>query len=94
MIVKGKIISVQHYTKSTPSATYSYVVNGKTYYGFESLSNFKVIKESALVGKTFPVVVDSTRVTNTRMLFDSIAFKSFNLTYPDTLRWLKAYLKS
>ncbi len=44
-------------------------------------------------GKAFPLLVDTTDVTNTCILLNRKAFADYGHQYPDTLKWVSEYIK-
>lgn len=94
IIYPGKIIALTNLSKSSPRAEFIYSINGKIYSGSEPHPNFRNFNDRyILIGKFFPVIVDSTDYKNKKMLFDSLSFVQYGITYPDSLRWLNKYLK-
>ena len=69
--------------------TYSYEVDSNTYTGLttaKGISNDKIYKY--LAGKKFPLIYDSLDFYNSNILFLENQFKSQNLDYPDSLKWV------
>ena len=79
---------------SPPSLKYKYWINGKEY---KDDIQIKKIRPSVLgihfIYKSFPVAIDSTDLSNSKILVTPDDFKEFNLRFPDTLNWVLKYIE-
>ena len=73
---------------------YSYVYEGKTYNGYciEPLIYKEDFKYN-LVNKTIPLLYCKSNFKYQQLLIDPEVFKNRNLTYPDSLAWVKRFIK-
>lgn len=94
VILPGRIINVDHPARSSPKVHFVYTFKGEQYQASQSFPVFKNYKQaSVLIGKVFPVAIDSTQASHRRILMDSVSFKELGLIYPDSLQWLYRYLE-
>jgi hypothetical protein len=94
IVVNGVVTAAKVLNKVGQDAYYTFLIDGKYYDGSQPLPKFKNVEDRfVLEGKMFPVVVDTTNYANNRMLFDSLSFVQYGLQYPDSLKWLKEFLK-
>ena len=78
-----------HSKSSMVDVTYTFEYKGKHY---EYQSNSGVVHSPIFIGKTFPVIV--SKVTfNSTMLITPNHFKTFNIPFPDSLKWVLGYIK-
>ncbi len=93
ILIQGETFSITHPGKHGPQLNFTYQVNGKHYESSAPLPRLNNDDEAyVLVNKTFPLVVDTTDIRNTKMLFDSISIINYGFKYPDTLRWINKYI--
>jgi hypothetical protein len=96
IVTKGIVTKAGFAAKVDGYVNYTFSVSGELYSGTGSLPNLRDIDDKfVIVNKIFPVIVDttSTLYSNNKMLFDSLSFVQYGLQYPDSLNWLKKYLK-
>jgi hypothetical protein len=96
IVTKGIVTKASVAAKVGGYINYTFWVNGELYSGWGSLPNLKDVDDKfIIVNRIFPVIVDTTSVSysNSKMLFDSLSFVQYGLQYPDSLSWLKKYLK-
>jgi hypothetical protein len=75
---------------------FSFYINGKKIQGTSSY-NSEVLglsdAKSFFLGKAFPVVYDPDHPNNNFILISPESFKKFNVSFPDSLQWVKKYVK-
>ena len=94
----GEILASYHAYKSPKYVfEYDYKIHGAAYMG-EQLISEGLMKDS-LLNNTFPVVYDTTAKRNRYTPFPAYLlitpddFKKFNMPFPDSLKWVKKYIK-
>ena len=91
---KGIVTEVKYASKHGYQAYYTFDIRGRLIESSINIPNFKNdSNRHILTGRVFPVIVDSNDLTHSKMLFDSLSFINYGLTYPDSLKWLLPYLK-
>lgn len=45
------------------------------------------------IGRSFPVIYDSLHPDKNSILIDSIAFRNYNIPFPDSQQWIYQYLR-
>jgi hypothetical protein len=94
VIVQGEVTDALVAPKRGKLAYYDFVIKGIHHSGTWFLPAFKNINDRyVIVGHHFPVLVDASNFNNNKMLFDSASFGKYGLQYPDSLVWLKKYLR-
>ena len=96
IVTSGVVTKAGFAAKIDGYINYTFWVKGKLYNGSGSLPNLKNVDDNFIIeNRIFPVIVDTTSrsYSNNKMLFDSLSFVHYGLPYPDSLNWLKKYLK-
>lgn len=89
--------SVTHYypdhKKNGGSFAFTYQVDGKTYEGETGIASLFSDRGYDFVGKTLPIVYDSTNVEMSMLLITPGGFKEYKLPFPDSLKWTRKYFR-
>jgi len=92
LIVSGEVTQFStSYKGSGVRVNFVYVINGKEYRKNDAGVSVSKPAGNLLVNMRFPVVVDSTDFTNSRILVTPGAFDHFNLPFPDSLEWVRQF---
>ena len=90
-ITSGKVIQFSgDYRGRGGTVDFVYVIKGRQYRKTNGANVYRS-EGYRFVGKQFPVVVDSTDFSNSRILLTSKDFHDYDLPLPDTLEWVKQY---
>ncbi|MGN7819365.1 hypothetical protein ACTJJB_04500 [Chitinophaga sp. 22536] len=81
------------YKGSGGSIDYEFVVEGRKYKGTSGYPDLIIQKGYSLVGRTFPVAYEKGKTANSMILILPERFESFNIPFPDSLEWVRAYSK-
>ena len=90
IILVGIVKSSSFHAKSSDTdfqCTFDY--KGKKY---ESECSADVTSSSIFIGKTFPVILSEV-TNNSKMLITPDHFKSVNIPFPDSLKWVLQYVR-
>jgi hypothetical protein len=94
---KGTIFYYYKQNSTDTIFQYNYVVKGISHSG--TLNFSKDITKDSLVGKTFPVIYDTTAKNGNNsilaacLLITPDDFKKYNIPFPDSLKWVLKYIK-
>ncbi len=97
-ILTCKIVEVWAGTKGSPNSVkvkFEYFINNKRYYNdvqYDKSIALSVWKNEIL-GKNFPVAIDSTNYKNSYPMILPENFEFYNLPYPDSLKWVLTLIK-
>lgn len=91
-ITLGYIYDYSYPAKAGIVLHFFYVVSNDTFYGKRRISASKG-DEFYLLRKNFPVVYSKNSFSLNRILLFPDHFKEFNLSFPDSLNWVKKYDK-
>lgn len=84
----GKIISIEDGHRAAPAFYYyKYVVNKDTISSDRSGNSIKYI----FLNKSFPIIFNSNKPKENRMLIYPRDFERFDIAFPDSLNWVKQY---
>jgi hypothetical protein len=72
---------------------YKFRVGKETYTKVGSAIDLYVIAGRDFQGKTFPVLYDPEHPNNNHILVSPKDFDSFNMKFPDSLNWVKNYVR-
>lgn len=94
LVSNGYVYEINHasHKGSNIVIKYKYVVDGHMYYGGLDSPLPYNIREN-LLHSSFPILYDSTHPGNSQLMIESRFWQKLNLEIPDTLSWLKKYLK-
>lgn len=82
------------YKNNPPSIYYKYKVGDREYRGSTQLDKISSTDlQDHLLHKTFPVAIDKNDYSNSAVLIEPATFKEFKMPFPDSLKWIKEYLK-
>ncbi|WP_078672132.1 hypothetical protein [Chitinophaga eiseniae] len=92
-VVTSAIISSfsADYRGTGGTVSYEFRLEGKIHKGATGYPDLNAEKASSLIGKIFPLVYEKGKVNNNKILIFPDRFKPFNLSFPDSLEWVKSY---
>jgi hypothetical protein len=91
-IVNGMVDSMSYAVKTGCFVQYHFSVNGVKYEG-ESKIYVQYAKSQILIGKSFPVLCLKQDPSRNAILITPQNFDYYDLTFPDSLKWVIEYQK-
>jgi len=92
-LTNGIIIGEDRTTRGYLILIYEFNINGKKIVGTRDLVGLAVIAGHDFLGKTFPVIYDPKDLENNDILITPKGFEYYNRKFPDSLIWVKGYIK-
>ncbi len=92
-ILKARVIGTEHsgnrnnYLKII--VKYEYL---NTEYETEEVK-YQLETYTPVINKEFPIIIDSLNVSNSYILVSPSDFSRFNISFPDSLNWIKKYIR-
>lgn len=72
---------------------YKYQIDGVGYQNEDMYIEMKNGRQAEFVGRIFPIVYASNDYRNSKILITKDDFSFFNLSFPDSLEWVKEHFK-
>lgn len=92
-ILKARVIGTEHSGNRNNSlkiiVKYEYL---NTEYETEEVK-YQLETYTPVINKEFPIIIDSLNVSNSYILVSPSDFNRFNISFPDSLNWIKKYIR-
>lgn len=94
MFATGTILHFSEDAKGSGGRiTYVFKLEGKEYKNVRAYGNIYTSQGYNFVNKSFPVAYEKNNVGNNQLLISPKQFDEINLPFPDSLEWVRKYMK-
>jgi len=93
ILTNAYIIDITTTVRGDFAINYRFIVNGKSFENQHSYSELLLRYQNNFINKIFPVIYLSQNPSINYLLVTPQSFKEYNKDFPDSLQWIRQYMR-